>query len=196
MTHVSLVKSGHIPLKEDGPWSLMFEQQQAEKQKKKIPKISVVRSFAVTIHVLLCIWCRYSVCLHLLYMPQEKMQPFQQQNTEYSNLSPTYPSVSLLSASLGLAYCRSTCDLVLFGCRTEIAMPPRAPYALQSLQLVNWNKEFPKTQEKKVHKIAVILLRTQYRKLDLVSVSKHSQCKTTAWIDKLISKILRNHRCS
>lgn len=197
MTHVSLVKSGHIPLKEDGPWSLMFEQQQAEKQKKrKTPKISVVRSYAVTIHVLLCIWCRYSVCLHLLYMPQEKMQPFQQQNTEYSNLSPTYPSVSLLSASLGLAYCRSTCDLVLFGCRTLIAMPPRAPYALQSLQLVNWNKEFPKTQGKKVHKIAVILFRTQCRKLDLVSVSKHSQCKTTAWIDKLISKMLRNHRCS
>lgn len=38
MTHMSLVKSGHIPLKEDGPWSLMFEQQQAEKQKKIFKK--------------------------------------------------------------------------------------------------------------------------------------------------------------
>lgn len=77
----------------------------------------------------LCV-CIYCIC-------HRKNAAFQQQNTEYSNLSPIYPSVSLLSASFGLAYCRSTCDLVLFECRTLIAMPQRAPYALQSLQLVN-----------------------------------------------------------
>lgn len=134
------------------------------------------------------------VCIYCICHRKKKIQPFQQQNTEYSNPSPIYPSVSLLSASLGLAYCRSTCDLVLLGCRTLIAMPQRAPYALQFLQLVNWNKEFPKAQE--VHKIAIILFRTQCWKLDLVSVSKHIQCKTTAWIDKLISEMLGNHRCS
>lgn len=57
MTHVSLVKSGHIPLKEEGPWSLMFEQQQAEKQKKKNPKNLCCK-----------IICCYNTCtsLHLM----------------------------------------------------------------------------------------------------------------------------------